>query len=510
MLVFIVRRLVISFFVLVAGTYLMYLLVANSGNPLADLQESRDPNREQMIEARTRALHLDVPAPLRYFIWARGAAGCLVPFAFECDLGTSITGQDVSALLGTAMGQTFQLILAATFLAIFLGVAIGIVTALRQYSGLDYTVTFGAFLFFSLPVFWAAVLLKEFGAIRFNNWLSDPTISIPVSLVIGLLSGLVWMSLIGGDRTRRLTTFASAFVAAAGLAYVLSETGWFADPGLGPILVIVLSVGLAFLITAVVAGFRHRPPLYAALIAAALGGVSYFALGSVLRDPSLWLVLGLGVVAVGVGLVVGYLVGGLQRRQAMTTGALTAFGSSAIVFTHHALSAWESYSDRVGGRVIATIGARTPNFEGTFWETTLDTVTHLVLPTTALILISIATYSRYARSSMLEVLNQDYVRTGRSKGLTERTVVVKHAFRNALIPVTTLMAFDFAGVISGAVITETVFGWTGMGRLFVDALARVDPNPVMGFYLVAGAATVLFNMFADIAYAYLDPRIRLS
>lgn len=201
MLVFIIRRLVISFFVLLAGTFVMYLLVANSGNPLQDLEESREPNKDQLIAERTRLLNLDVPAPLRYFIWIRGAAGCLVPFALECDLGSSVTGQDVSALLGTAMGQTFQLILAATFLAIFLGVAIGVVTALRQYSGLDYAVTFAAFLFFSLPVFWAAVLLKEFGAIRFNDWLADPTISVAVCVVIGLVSGLVWMSVIGAIAT---------------------------------------------------------------------------------------------------------------------------------------------------------------------------------------------------------------------------------------------------------------------------------------------------------------------
>src|SRR5690625_1044809 len=175
MLAFIVRRLVISFFVLVAGTYLMYILVANAGNPLADLQQSTEPNREQLIEERTRILSLDIPSPARYFIWARGAVGCIVPFAMECDLGTSFTRQDVSALVATAAGQTFQLVLAATVLAIIVCVSAGIVTALRQYSGLDYTVTFASFLFFSLPVFWVAVLLNEFGAIQFNNWLADPS-----------------------------------------------------------------------------------------------------------------------------------------------------------------------------------------------------------------------------------------------------------------------------------------------------------------------------------------------
>ena len=102
---------------------------------------------------------------------------------------------------------------------------------------------------------------------------------------------------------------------------------------------------------------------------------------------------------------------------------------------------------------------------------------------------------------MLEVMNQDYVRTARAKGLTERTVIVRHAFRNALIPLATIIAFDFGGVIGGAVITETVFGWSGMGKLFIDGPENVDPNPVMAFFLVTGTAIVLFNMIADIVYA---------
>lgn len=133
-----------------------------------------------------------------------------------------------------------------------------------------------------------------------------------------------------------------------------------------------------------------------------------------------------------------------------------------------------------------------------------------MLPTIALILISFAVYTRYSRASMLEVMNQDFVRTARSKGLTERTVVMRHAFRNALIPVTTLAAVDFGALIGGAVITEAVFAWSGMGALFRRGLVETTPDPVMGFFLITGTAIVVFNMLADIAYAYLDPRIRLS
>ena len=122
--------------------------------------------------------------------------------------------------------------------------------------------------------------------------------------------------------------------------------------------------------------------------------------------------------------------------------------------------------------------------------------------------MSIASYTRYTRSSMLEVLGQDYIRTARAKGLPEHTVITRHAFRNAMLPLLTIIAFDFAGLIGGAVITETVFGWKGMGELFRTGLAQVDPAPVMAFFLVTGGAAVLMNMVADIMYAYVDPRIR--
>jgi peptide/nickel transport system permease protein len=111
---------------------------------------------------------------------------------------------------------------------------------------------------------------------------------------------------------------------------------------------------------------------------------------------------------------------------------------------------------------------------------------------------------------MLEVMNLDYIRTARAKGLTERTVVVRHGFRNAMIPITTIVALDIGALIGGAIITETVFGWVGMGRYFVDALKIPDPNAVMGFFLITGLAIVLANLAADVVYGFLDPRIRLT
>jgi peptide/nickel transport system permease protein len=247
-----------------------------------------------------------------------------------------------------------------------------------------------------------------------------------------------------------------------------------------------------------------------ALASAAVGFVFFLFSGPILEEPSWLLILLLALIAIAVGLGIGYLLGGLQRRQAMAVGALTALLVGGIIFVDYMLQAYGDYYSRVRGRPVSTIGASTPNFRGGFWESGLDSAGHLILPTMALLLISFATYTRYTRASMLEVMNQDYVRTARSKGLTERTTVTKHAFRNALIPVTTLMAFDFGAVIGGAVITERVFGWQGMGFMFIKGLQDVDPPPVMAFFLIAGGSIVVFNMLADIAYAYLDPRIRVS
>jgi len=111
---------------------------------------------------------------------------------------------------------------------------------------------------------------------------------------------------------------------------------------------------------------------------------------------------------------------------------------------------------------------------------------------------------------MLEVMNYDYVRTARAKGMPERTVVMRHGFRNALIPIATLIPLDLAGLFGGAIITETIFGWNGMGRLFVDALNTVNVNVLMGYFLVTGILLLIGNIIADVLYVLLDPRIRVE
>ena len=138
----------------------------------------------------------------------------------------------------------------------------------------------------------------------------------------------------------------------------------------------------------------------------------------------------------------------------------------------------------------------------------LDRAQHLALPILVLCVASIATYSRFMRGSMLEVINSDYVRTARAKGLPERSVIMRHAFRNALIPLTTVVALNFGALIGGVVVTETVFGLDGMGLYFINSLNSGDPYPVMAWLMIVSAAIIFFNLLADIAYGLLDPRVR--
>jgi peptide/nickel transport system permease protein len=140
-------------------------------------------------------------------------------------------------------------------------------------------------------------------------------------------------------------------------------------------------------------------------------------------------------------------------------------------------------------------------------EKIVDRAKHLVLPGIAMGLASAGGTARFVRSSMLEVIRQDYVRTARAKGLHERTVILRHALRNALLPVVTLMGLSVPYLFSGAVIVESVFAWPGMGRLIVNAIYTQDTPLVIGCFYVFTLLVVVGNLLADLAYAWIDPRI---
>jgi peptide/nickel transport system permease protein len=140
----------------------------------------------------------------------------------------------------------------------------------------------------------------------------------------------------------------------------------------------------------------------------------------------------------------------------------------------------------------------------------IDYARHLVLPVLTLSVQLVAGWSRYQRSSMLDVMSSDYIRTARAKGVSRRKVLLKHGLRNALIPLTTVMALDIGGLFGGLIITETIFAWPGMGRLFFDALLNGDTNILLPWLMVTAGFIILFNLLADVLYGVLDPRIRLS
>ena len=145
---------------------------------------------------------------------------------------------------------------------------------------------------------------------------------------------------------------------------------------------------------------------------------------------------------------------------------------------------------------------------GTGWAFFVDRIQHLILPIIALSVTSIATYSRYLRASMLEVINSDYVRTARAKGLDERTVTLRHALRNAALPLATVVGVNLGAVFGGTIIIETIFSMPGMGLYFFNALTTRDIYPLMAWLMVTASLALLFNLITDLVYGLLDPRMR--
>jgi peptide/nickel transport system permease protein len=321
---FIIRRLLIAIPLVVLSSVLVFLLVANAGDPLADLKSRNPPVPAQVIADREHQLGLDKPLSQRYVSWITNFA--------QGDMGVSIRGVEVRPLLWQRLKVTLRMVVLASILAIVLAVGAGVLSAVKQYTPTDYTFTFVGFLFLSMPVFWLAALLKEYGAIRLNSLF--------------------------------------------------------------------------------------------------------------------------------------------------------------------------------GKQVVYTVGAETPNLTGSLGHRLADYAGHLILPTVALALISFAAWSRYQRATMLDVLGSDYIRLARAKGLSRSRVMVRHALRNALIPLVTVVAIDTGAVLGGAIITERVFSWQGMGALLIQGVETNDVNVVLAWLMVTSVLVVLFNLIADVLYAVLDPRIR--
>ena len=326
MLAYAVRRVLVSVPILIASTFAVFLMVALSGDPLSELKGRNPPVPPQVLEREAQRLHLDQPLLQRYWGWITGVV--------QGDFGPSVQSTlQIGPTIADRFLVTVRLIALAMLVALVLAVIVGVISAVKQYSGVDYSFTFLGFLFLSMPSFWFAILLKEAG-ISFNN--------------------------------------------------------------------------------------------------------------------------------------------------------------------------------AVGSQVLFTIGDSSVFIEGGTWARITDILGHMILPTISLALLSFAAWSRFQRASMLEVLGSDYVRLARAKGLRPGQVMRRHALRTALIPLTTVTALDLGAIISGAVVTETVFQWRGAGSFLLESIARNDVYAVEAWLLVSATLVILFNLAADLLYAVLDPRIRYA
>jgi peptide/nickel transport system permease protein len=230
----------------------------------------------------------------------------------------------------------------------------------------------------------------------------------------------------------------------------------------------------------------------------------------------LFVTLRLVLVSVAIALVLAVITGVLSalKQYSATDYTFTFIGFLFLAmptfwFAILLKSAGISINTSTGSQAFFTIGDKSVFLtDASTWGVVKDIAGHMVLPTIVLGLVSYASWSRFQRASMLEVLNSDYVRLARAKGLKPRQVLVRHALRTALIPLTTVTALDIAALLGGAVVTERVFQWHGLGEFFLDAVGDKDAYAMMGWLLISAIIVILFNLIADLLYGVLDPRIR--
>jgi peptide/nickel transport system permease protein len=217
-------------------------------------------------------------------------------------------------------------------------------------------------------------------------------------------------------------------------------------------------------------------------------------------------------VALVVALVLAIFIGVVSAlRQSSATDyalmTLSYFGISMPIFLF-GLFAQDIFGVQLHWLPVS--GTQTLGYQLAPLDAFVDHLEHLIMPMSVLAITYIAGWSRYMRSSMIEVVHQDYMRTARAKGVSSASLIFRHALRNAVIPLITVVAIDFGAVAGGAAITEGVFAWPGMGSLFIDELTRRDYPVLLGMLIISAVFVIFFNLLADILYAVMDPRIRYS
>lgn len=217
------------------------------------------------------------------------------------------------------------------------------------------------------------------------------------------------------------------------------------------------------------------------------------------------------VIGISIGLMLGVFVAlkpGSLRDSATNTGAFIAISTPPFVSALLLQLIFAVYWSRwFGEPLLPTSGVYPPGQQG--FDLGLM-IKHMILPVTVVVIQVVAVYARYMRASLLEVLNSEYMRTARAKGISERRVLVRHALRNALIPIATIAALDFGAILGGLIITEGVFSYPGLGNFFLTAFGNGDFPQLMPWMFFFTIVVIVFNLIADVSYALLDPRIRLA
>jgi peptide/nickel transport system permease protein len=217
------------------------------------------------------------------------------------------------------------------------------------------------------------------------------------------------------------------------------------------------------------------------------------------------------------GTVIGVIVGawGAIRQyrlsdRVITLLSLLVISTPTFVIANLLILAALRVNSVFGLQLFEYTGETSPDAVGGAWNQFVDRLQHLVLPTFTLALTAIAGFSRYQRNAMLDVLGQDFIRTARAKGLTRRQALFKHGLRTALIPMATLFAYGVSGLVTGAVFTEKIFGWHGMGEWVVQGVATQDTNIIAAVTVFSGATILVGGLLSDVIYAALDPRVRVT
>ncbi len=235
----------------------------------------------------------------------------------------------------------------------------------------------------------------------------------------------------------------------------------------------------------------------------------------------LWHRIGISLRLVVTGSVLGTIIGvivgawGAIRQyrlsdRVITVLALITLSIPSFVLAGLLILAALRINTFTGVRIFLYTGETSPIPPGGVWDQLVDRIQHLILPTLTLALGAIASFSRYQRNAMLDVLGEDFIRTARAKGLTRRRALFKHGLRTALIPLATLFAYGLSGLVVGAIFVEKIFGWHGMGEWVILGVSTQDTNVVAAITLFTGSMILLAGLLSDVFYAVLDPRVRVT